>query len=193
MENLEELEELEELIKKAQNQKGNPKEAEKAFTKLVQKYQNNLYRIAIVLTHNIEDTEDLVQATIGKAFCKIHQVESAKTFKRWIETILINKWKKQKKKRKRIKEVPLEYYDESKINSSREIQELESELDFNILIETNEEAEIDDKIILILYYKEGFKLKELSEMLEMNYESLKTRIRRIRGEYRELLEGNAHG
>ena len=190
---MENLEELEELIKKAQNQKGNPEEAEKAFIELVKKYQNNLYGLALVLTHNIEDTEDLVQSTIGKAFCKISQVKSAKTLKRWIETILINKWKKQRKKRKRIREVPLEYYDESKINSSSEIQELESALDFDILIETNEEAEIDDKILLILYYKEGFKLKELSEMLEINYQALKSRIQRIREEYRELLEGKAYG
>ena len=59
---MENLEELEELIKKAQNQKGNPEEAEKAFIELVKKYQNNLYGLALVLTHNIEDTEDLVQS-----------------------------------------------------------------------------------------------------------------------------------
>lgn len=184
------MEEIEELIKKAQNQRGNPKEAEEAFNKLIEKYEKNLYKIAFIMTENIEDTEDIVQASIIKAFNKIHQLENPKAFKKWIETILINKCKKLKSYKNKLKEVPLEYYyKESETKSSNTISKIESKIDFGRWIKNSKELTEIEILILTLHYKEGFKLIEISKMLDMNYNTIKTNINKIKQKYQKRLEG----
>ena len=72
------------LIKKAQ--KGN----DKAFLKLFQQYENDIYRMAYVYVKNKEDALDVVQEVAYQSFKKIDTLKQPEYFKIWLMKITIN-------------------------------------------------------------------------------------------------------
>lgn len=61
-----------------------------------------------------------------------------------------------------------------------------AELEFKEMLEL-----VDEKyrIVLLLYYAEGFKISEIAEMLDLNQNTVKTRLSRARGQIREAYLG----
>ena len=83
---------MEELVQRA---KDGDKEA---FTELVLRLENNMYKIAKIRLDNESNVEDAVQETILEAFKSIKKLKQNEYFKTWIVRILINKCNKIYKK-----------------------------------------------------------------------------------------------
>ena len=79
------MQEIEELIKKA---KGRDPDA---FTRLMQFYMEDMYRVAIAILMNDEDVADAIQDTILTCWEKIDTLREDKYFRTWMTRILINK------------------------------------------------------------------------------------------------------
>ena len=163
---------MENLVKKAK--KGN----EEAFSKLILAEKDSLYKIAISRMKTIEDAEDVIQETVIEAYVKMHTIRKNESFKSWIRTILLDMiktfYERKAKKDIKIQTKLMENFEKDNVNN---IIKTEQDMDFNMLLNKLED---EDRTIIILFYNDGYKVKEISKMLNMNVNTVKTKLSRAR-------------
>ena len=158
---------MEELVLKAKH--GD----EKAFNDLILNIQHDLYKIAKMRLINEADIEDAVQETIIEIYESIRSLRDIKAFKPWATKILVNKCNKIYRKKK-INEIPFEEGIDNFLVSRADNLE-ESDYNFYLLIKS---LDYEDRMIVTLHYLMGYKIKEISQILKMNENTIKTRMAR---------------
>ncbi len=150
------------LIKKA---KGHDSEA---FTELMQFYMKDMYRVAVAILMNDEDAADAIQETILTCWEKLYTLREARLFKTWMTRVLINKCYDIRKHYEKL--TGLEGYEETGACEEYNL-ELKEAL-----------AALDEKYraVMILFYGEGYKIKEIAEMLHLPKSTVQTRLARGR-------------
>lgn len=141
-----------------------------AFLELMQYHTQSMYKVARGFLRNEEDVADALQDTILTCFEKLKTLKEPKYFKTWMIRILINECKNILKENNRqclLEEFP----DVADTHSQTE------QLEFAELLNALDEKY---RVILILYYVEGFKIPEISQLLEMKESTVKTRLARGR-------------
>jgi RNA polymerase sigma factor (sigma-70 family) len=165
------------LVKRAQ------KHDDQAFVELMELEKQNMYKVARSYLHSKEDIADAMQETIITCYEKISNLREPKYFKTWLIRILINKCKDILKRGKR--ESLLEVFPEQ----GEECMDLRN-CEFDELIN-----QLDDKykMVILLYHLEGFKVREIAEILEMDENTVKTRLARGRKKLKSayILESEA--
>lgn len=163
---------MENLVKKAK--KGN----EEAFSKLILAEKDSLYKIAISRMKTIEDAEDVIQETVIEAYVKMHTIRKNESFKSWIRTILLDMiktfYERKAKKDIKIQTKLMENFEKDNVNN---IIKTEQDMDFKMLLNKLED---EDRTIILLFYNDGYKVKEISKMLNMNVNTVKTKLSRAR-------------
>ena len=158
-----------------------------AFLELMEKNSLSMYKVARGILGNDDDAADAIQDTILSCFEKIHTLQKPKYFKTWMIRILINECNQILRHYKKVKipgEIP---------EAPRQDQSL-AEFEFKEMLNL-----VDEKyrIILILYYVEEYKISEIADILEMNENTVKTRMARAREELRaayfDQSQSQAHG
>lgn len=141
-----------------------------AFIELINQNKQQLYKIAKSYLHSDHDIADVLQDTILACFENIHTLREPKYFKTWLIRILINQCKDFLKKNK-------DYCSLDKLPEPSIPDMTQNHLEFEELL-----MSVDEKyrIILILYYVEGFKIREIAQILDMNENTVKTRLSRAR-------------
>jgi len=155
---------LKHLVIKAQ------KKNEEAFVKLMELNKQGMYKVAKSYLSYEEDVADAMQETILTCYEKLDTLRNPQYFKTWMTRILINKCKDILQKNRELclmDEMP-EVLEKSMAQENIEFMELLNSLDEKY------------RTILILYYVEGFKTREIAEILEMNEYTVKTRLARAR-------------
>lgn len=159
---------MEELIEKAK------KGEKEAFTELVLKNELKLYKIAKARLKNELDVQDVVQETMLQLFKKLPSLKDNTKFELWLYKILINQCN-EKYRKNRISMVPLETIENQKTYS--EEMKWEDKLDYEKILEMFSSQE---KTILLLYYSNGYTTKQISEILDKNENTIKTKLRRMK-------------
>ena len=168
---------MEELVSKA---KCGDKEA---FTKLIVSIQHDLYKIAKMRLTNEADIDDAIQETMIETFRFIKKLKDESAFKPWVTKILINKCNKIYKK-KRYNEISFE--DEIENYLVQESTHLtESDTDFYLLVK---DLNYEDRMILTLYYLERYTFNEIGKILNINENTVKTRLYRTKNKIKNKLE-----
>ena len=159
------------LVQQAQNGDAD------AFVQLIEGNRQNIYTVPLSYVNNPDDAADVIQDTILTAFERIQDVKEPVYFKTWMTRILINKCKDFLDKRNR--EV---VYDEmpEKAYSDNMLEHMEYE-------ELIRAVDTQYRDILILHYVEGFKTKEIAEVLGMKDATVRTRLRRGRENLAQVL------
>lgn len=168
---------INEFVKKAK--KGD----KKAFEKLIVYYQNDLYKIAKTRLKENDDIDDAIQETIISAYKSIKYLFNDSKFKSWLITILINKCNYIYKQKEKIKTISYDYLDGEKYISPK--IEFESNIEFNNLMDL---LNNDEKTILVLYYCEGYKSKEIAKILKMKDSTVRNKILRAKKKLKNDLE-----
>lgn len=172
---------MENLVKKAK--KGN----EEAFSKLILAEKDSLYKIAISRMKTIEDAEDVIQETVIEAYVKMHTIRKNESFKSWIRTILLDMiktfYERKAKKDIKIQTKLMENFEKDNVNN---IIKTEQDMDFNMLLNKLED---EDRTIILLFYNDGYKVKEISKMLNMNVNTVKTKLSRARKKIEKMKQG----
>lgn len=145
-----------------------------AFLELMEQNSLAMYKVARGIVNNDEDAADAIQDTILTCFEKIHTLKNPEYFKTWMIRILINECNKI-----------LRHY--RNINMGEEMQEIPrqdmsiAEFEFKEMLQ-----KVDEKYkeVLILYYVEGFKIADIAEILNLNENTVKTRLSRARDQIR---------
>lgn len=158
------------LVKRAQKQDMD------AFVHLIEKNKTDLYKVAISYLGNEEDVADAMQDTILSAYEHIHELRNPSFFKTWITRILINHCNDFLRQKKRY-------------TVSDEITRIvdtvpEDDREFYALIG---ELPEDYRMIFLLYYGEEFRTSEIAQILNVNENTVKSRLRRGREKLREIL------
>jgi RNA polymerase sigma-70 factor (ECF subfamily) len=153
----------------------------KAFDFIVSFYQKAIYSHLYRLVNNPDDALDLVQDTFIKIYKNRNSIDLDKNFKAWLYKIATNTaydW--LKKKRPKTEELTYESEFETieQVQSYYNIEQLEI-LDLTEAIKT---LKPDSESVLRLYYQQGFSYLEISEILEIPINTIKTKISRAKAE-----------
>lgn len=147
-----------------------------AFTKLIKMIDNDLYKIAKSRISNEEDIEDAIQETIIETYKSIKKLKSPDKFKKWIITILINKCNRIYR-RKYKKDISYEEANIEEFLSNSTTLDVESDIDFYEMLS---DLKYEERIITILYYMEGYRVKDIKRILKMNENTINTHLFRAR-------------
>jgi RNA polymerase sigma-70 factor (ECF subfamily) len=79
-----------------------------AFEQLVKRYDRKLFRIAQGVTHNREDSQDVVQETFLKAYQHLAEFRGDSQFSTWLIRITLNQSLMKLRKQRTMKEVSLD-------------------------------------------------------------------------------------
>lgn len=141
-----------------------------AFVQLMESQMKNMYKVAWSYLKNDDDAADAIQDTILTCFEKIDTLEKNKYFKTWLTRILINKCKAMLNNRKEISM-------EENILENQSWQSDYSDLEWNELLSLLDEKY---RVVVLLYYAEGFKAKEISQILDVKESTVQSRLARAR-------------
>lgn len=148
---------------------------------LILEYQEVLYKIAKSRLKCEDDICDVVQNTLISAYKYINTLKNNKHFKTWLIKILINKCNDfYLNNNKNVVEFETLKRSEEPITS-----DFASDFGIEYLIDSLND---DDKTILTLYYSEGYNEKEISKILNINYSTVRTKIRRAKNKIAINLE-----
>lgn len=166
------------LIKKA------IKGDKKAFIEIIQPLEKKLYIIARSKLKNEEDVKDAIQETLYYGYRNIYQLRDAEKFESWIISILINNCNKF------YKEYDNNYhisYEENQLNQTDDNQyvKLDSKIDFLIFLDLLDSVE---KEIFIMFYVEEYTINKISYELDINENTIKTKLRRSRQKIQNYIE-----
>ena len=141
-----------------------------AFLELMEKNSLAMYKVARGILDNDEDAADAMQDTILTCFEKIHTLKNPEYFKTWMIRILINECNK----------IHRHYKNFSRAEELPEVpgQDMSiAEFEFKEMLGMLDESY---RIILVLYYVEGFRIADIASILNMNENTVKTRLVRAR-------------
>lgn len=141
-----------------------------AFVQLMESQMKHMYKVAWSYLKNDADAADAIQDTILTCYEKIHTLEKNRYFKTWMTRILINKCNAILNSRKEISV-------EENIMENQLWQTDYSDLEWNELLSLLDEKY---RIVVLLYYSEGFKVKEISQILDVKESTILSRLARAR-------------
>ena len=172
---------MEELIQMAK--KGD----KDAYTQIILNIKQDLYKIAKTRLLSEVDIEDAIQETMIELYKSIKKLKDPQKFKKWIITILINKCNRLYRKRYK-QDVTIENI---KLQEEKNAHDkIDSDLNFYSLLKG---LKYEEKIVIILFYMEDYSIKEISKILKINENTVKSRLFRGKQRIKLFLEGNDNG
>lgn len=140
--------------------------------------ERQLYSTAKTILFSDQDCADAIQETIVKAFSKIETLKNDKYAKTWLIRILINECYTLLRKSSKL--VPLE--------DAIEVTEGEADKDYRDLYRAVNSLKKELRLPVILYYIEGFNVKEIAQILEISEGAVQKRLARARGKLKRDLQ-----
>ena len=150
---------------------------QKDVNEIIEKYSDMVYRIAITRCGTVENAEDVFQDVFMKYSENNPKFENSEHEKAWFIRVTINLTKNLKTSSWNKKVITL---DESIVFEKKE----ESDV-FSIVCELPQNYRT---VIYLLYY-EGYKVKEISDLMKKSEGTIKTWLFRAREILKEKLEG----
>ena len=184
-----------ELIKKAKSGDFD------SFNELIKVHIDKIYRLALKITKNHEDAEDIVQNTFYKAIDKLDQFREESSFSTWVYKIALNETRSHISGEAKFIVKPIEEYlpgahesESSKLYDWRDPDaNFESSQTQKLLDDSL--ADMTDKysVPFILKYIEEMPVKQVAEILGLTEAAAKSRILRARLALRDILSQHIEG
>jgi len=142
--------------------------------RIVDKYGNMLFRMCLVILCNENDAEDVVQDTFITYLTKSPPFNDSEHEKAWLITIATNRCKNMRRyniirKHMDINDLQLYCKDDENYGLIEHLMRLPNK----------------HKIVLLLYYVEGYKVDEIAKILGITTSAVKKRLQRGRELIRE--------
>lgn len=149
----------------------------KNVEKIVRKYADLVYRVALTMLKNKDDAEDIFQEVFMKICTENMSFMSEEHEKAWLIRVTKNKC--------------LDFLKRSCNKNKEELDEnLAKEESNNNQYVVDEVMKLPEKyrIIIYLFYFEGYKITEISQMLEINESTIKSQLVKARELLKESLK-----
>lgn len=159
--------------------KKNGRKDSQAFMDLINLHVQSMYKTAWAYLKNDEDVADVIQETILTCYEKLDTLRQEKYFKTWMTRILINKCNDCLRQSGKIYPMQenMEYPYEEVGFYDCEWKEVISCLDKKY------------REVIILYYGQAMSVKEISSLLNVNKNTVMTRLARAREQLRKEYRG----
>lgn len=159
----------------------------KAFTELLHCIENDLYRIAKTRLSSDDDISDAIQETMIIAYKKLKKLKDNSKFKSWIIQILINECNLMYRKKNQQQNIVGKIENDRLMNDQdNTIYNINSKLDFELLIS---KLDYDERLIITLFYNSRYSCSEISEILNMNINTVKSKLNRAKDKIKNYSKG----
>ncbi|MFZ2975357.1 MAG: RNA polymerase sigma factor [Candidatus Moraniibacteriota bacterium] len=166
---------------------------ERAYPKLLEKYLKSVYNFLRTFTADSDALDDLTQETFIKAWKNLKSFDTEKNFKTWLFVIAKNTAYDFLKKKKTI---PFSEFSDEQGNNALENISADKILPLEMLEKVEQEQVFEKKLtqlpadyqaLLLLRYKENFSLQEISQILNIPYNTTKSRHIRALEKLKKIL------
>lgn len=146
--------------------------------KMIEKYSDMVYRLALTRTKSKESSEDIYQEVFFRLYRRLPEFKSEEHEKAWMIRVTINC---------------------SKNLLKSHFFKYDTKMPEEIIFETKErhdiyyavqELPLKYRTIIHLYYYENYKINEISKILNINENTVKTRLTRARERLKVKMGGN---
>ena len=162
---------------------------EEFFKEIIEIYQRQLFLIAKVRLKDDFLASDAVQETFVALYLNMHKIKKSEKLKSWMTKTLINKCNDIIRKNK-IYSFNIEYENYEKYSASDEYENINKKIDILKFIES---LNIQDKRIIVMYYSNNYTSKEISDILKINENTIKTKISRIKLKLKDFIMEDNNG
>lgn len=179
-------------------------EKKREFEELFVPLLDNLYNIALRMTRNPKDAEDLVQEAYLKAYRFFHRFERGTNARAWILTVLTNTFRTRYRKKKQEPDMvdfqAIENFclademvraitasNKSEAKSAEAVIEVLKDYVSDDVLRALESVPEQFRLAVLLSDVEGFSYQEISEILDVSVGTVKSRIFRGRKILQKLL------
>ncbi|MYA79548.1 MAG: RNA polymerase sigma factor [Acidobacteriia bacterium] len=167
-----------------------------AFTELVNRYAQRVFRVARHITKNDQDAEDVLQDTFLKAYSRLGQFEGNAKFYTWIVRVAVNEALMRMRRGKNRVTVSLDQELETSDGAIQRELPAETESPEESLSRTELRDSLTQAIdslseiyrpVFVLRDVEGLSTEETAEMLNLSLPAVKSRLLRARLQLRQKL------
>lgn len=155
---------------------------DKFYAELMQEYKVYLYKIAYSYVKNEQSALDIIQETTYKGLINISKLKNVEYFKTWITQILINTSIDHIRKNKNVV-LSTELLSNRTLSNYIDTS-IEDRLDLYIAIDN---LNYNHKTVIILKYFNDMTEKEISKIMEIPVNTVKSHIRRAKVELKNIL------
>lgn len=152
-----------------------------SFEKLLLQYKSYLYKVAYTYVKDKQVALDILQETSFKAWLNIHTLKDEEKFKPWITKILVNTALNYIKKESKV----IYMEDENSIIYSEKSISIEEKLDLYDAIDL---LKPKYKIVIILKYFDDMKIEDISYVLNIPENTVKSHLKRAKESLSSILK-----
>ena len=163
---------------------------QKAQCEVYNRYSKAMYNVSYRIVKDVHFAEDVMQEGFLKAFTKINDYKKEVVFGAWLKRIIVNCSIDFYKKNNQFKSedfdttlYKIEENDTASIESSNF-----NELKVKQILETINTLKYNYRMVLTLFYIEGYDQEEISEILNISYANCRTTLSRAKDCLRKKLE-----
>lgn len=152
-----------------------------AYTSLIIEYKEYLYKMAFLYVKNEDTALEVLHETVYRGFLCVHKLKNPSFFKTWLTRIVINVSLDILKKTTTLECLK----DDTPIVNEKKILSIEERLDLYSAIDLLKE---NYKTVIIMMYFNDMKIKEISKVMEIPENTVKTYLNRAKKALGELLK-----
>ncbi len=158
---------------------------QKAQIAVYQRYAKAMYQVAVRITGNCDDAEDVMQEAFIKAFDKLHSYKAKASFGAWLKRIVVNEalsWLRQRKNMTCIDRI------DTVIESEPDIDIDENKVKIELVLDAINRLRDNYRVAVNLYFLEGYDYEEMMQILNLSYANVRTLVSRAKQKLKENLE-----
>lgn len=162
---------------------------------IIDKYKVFAFNIALKITQNREDAEEVTQDSFLKAFKSLNSFNRTSKFSTWLYRITFNMAvSKTRKKKVFFQDIYYENSSEVKTEVTEfPSEELEKAEIKKVLEIAMSQLNQDDNLLLTMYYMEEMSMAEVAEITGLEENNIKVKIHRARKKLHQLLQNMLKG
>lgn len=162
----------------------------KAFTVLVDRYKDLVFTLAIRMLKNREEAEELAQDTFVKVYKSLDKFKGESKFSTWIYRVAYNSCLDRLKRNKRqLNEVEINEFTEHNIKTlDNALDNLEMYEQQKTIQNCLQQLPSEDGFLMTLYYYEELSLDEIATIVNIEANTVKVRLFRIRKKLAGILK-----
>ena len=151
-----------------------------AFEEIFEIYKNQAIRYAYLITNNKFTSEYIVQETFVKCYLKIKDLKNVEQFKSWLFKILTRTAWDYMKKDKAVLPVEDIFEKAKNENIDKSLHSYIRNEESKMLRAEIDNLELKQKTVIVLYYFNGFTIKEIAKIMGCFEGTVKSRLHSAR-------------